>query len=137
MAYVANFEGILKEEKNFWGKSDMADLLGISWTRTYPKTRKFLGRTKTAPKNALISLSRAQILHTPNICDFLRNSYRTNVLTISLKKTQKCFYKVKFRKIHPYLTSHPKKSPLHYEKWGQNGLWEGAKIVIIGHFFDF
>ena len=50
MAYVANFEGILKEEKNFWGISGMAHLLGISSTGKYPKIRKFVGIDQAAPK---------------------------------------------------------------------------------------
>ena len=98
MAYVANFEGILKEEKNFGGISGTAHLLGIFSTGKYPKRKKFVGRSQTALKNALISLSKVQFLHTPNICDFLRKSYRTEVLTISLKESQKCFYKYKFDK---------------------------------------
>ena len=89
---VANFEGILSEEKNFGGISGMALPLGISSTGKCTKIRKFVGIDKAALNNASISLSSAQILHTPNICDFLRNSYRTKVLTISSKKTQKCFY---------------------------------------------
>ena len=125
MAYVANFEGILKEEKNFGGISGTSHLLGIFSTGKYPKRKKFVSRSQAAQKNASISLSKAQFLHTPNICDFLRNSYRTKVLTISLKKSQKCFYKYKFRKIHPYLPSQPKNPHFtmeNYGKWGQNGL---------------
>ena len=76
----------------------MAHLLGIFSTGKYPKTKKFVSRTKAAPRNALICSSMAQFLHTPNISDFLRNSYRTEVLTISLKETQKCFYKYNFEK---------------------------------------
>ena len=83
LGHVANFEGVLYEDNFFWGISGMALPLGISSTGKYPKIRKFVSSSQAARKNALISLSRDQILHTPNICDFLRNSYRTNVLTIS------------------------------------------------------
>ena len=71
---VANFEGILKQEKKFGGISGMAHLLGISSTGKYTKIRKFVSRSKTALKNAQICSSMAQFPHTPNICDFLRNS---------------------------------------------------------------
>ena len=47
---VSNFEGVLQEEKIFWGISGMALPLGISSTGKYPKIRKFVGRAKTAPK---------------------------------------------------------------------------------------
>ena len=67
----------------------------------------------------------AQFLHTPNICDFLRNSYRTEVLTISLKKSQKCFYKDKFTKVHPYLPSQPKNPHFTME----NGVKMGSERV--------
>ena len=50
MAYVANFDGILQEEKIFWGISGMALPLGISSTGKYQKIRKFVGRDKAAPK---------------------------------------------------------------------------------------
>ena len=125
MAYVANFEGILKEEKNVRGISGTANLLGIFSTGKYPKRKKIVSRPQAALKNALISLSIAQFLHTPNICDFLRNSYRTKVLTISLKKSQKCFYKDKFRKIHPYLPSQPKNPQFTME----NGVKMGSERV--------
>ena len=52
MAYVANFEGILKEEKNFGGISGTAHLLGISSTGKYAKIRKFVSRAQAAPKIA-------------------------------------------------------------------------------------
>ena len=52
MAYVANFEGILKEEKFFWGISGTAHLLGIFSTGKYTKIRKFVSISQAAPKNA-------------------------------------------------------------------------------------
>ena len=103
----------------------MAHLLGIFSTGKYPKTKKIVGIDQTAPTKILISLSMAQFLHTPNICDFLRNSYRTEVLTISLKETQKCFYKDKFRKIHPYMPSQP--TNLHFTM--ENGVKMGSERV--------
>ena len=136
MAYVANFEGILKEEKNFGGISGMAHLLGIFSTGKYPKTKKIVGIDQAAPKNAPISLSMAQFLHTPNICDFLRNSYRTEVLTISLKESQKCFYKDKFRKIHPYLPSQPK-IPTSLWKMGSKWALRGCQNRHDCPFFRF
>ena len=67
MAYVANFEGILKEEKNFGGISGTSHLLGIFSTGKYPKRKKFVSRSQAALKNALIPPRMAQFLHTPNI----------------------------------------------------------------------
>ena len=52
MAYVANFECILKEEKNFWGISGTAYLLGIFSTGKYPKRKKIVGIDQAALKNA-------------------------------------------------------------------------------------
>ena len=125
MAYVANFEGILKEEKNFGGIFGTAHLLGIFSTGKYPKIRKFVSRSQAAPKIALISLSKVQFLHTPNICDFLRNSYRTEVLTISLKETQKCFYKYNFEKFTRICPPNPNIPSSLWKmgpNWAQNGL---------------
>ena len=50
LGHVANFDGILQEEKFFWGISGMALPLGISSTGKYTKIRKFVGRDKAAPK---------------------------------------------------------------------------------------
>ena len=97
----------------------MLHLLGIFSTGKYTKIKKIVSRGAAGPKIASISLSKVKFLHTPNICDFLSNSYRTEVLTIYLKKSQKCFYKEKFRKMYPYLPFHPKNPQFTIENVGK------------------